>query len=106
MIKPLEIKTLTVFNLLFANNTILLCFFFFSLIIELYFLIPAFDAQIFNPSAELAIPTETPTNERDAETETQPLTVETKTRKYSRKLKSLTTFVMLFAHQIIMFYFL
>ena len=34
------------FNLDFANNTILSCFFFFFLIIDLYFLIPAVIAQI------------------------------------------------------------
>ena len=42
------------------NNTILPCFFFFFLIIDLYFLIPAIIAQIFNPIAELAIPTGIP----------------------------------------------
>ena len=44
------------FNLGFANNIILSCFFFFFLIIDLYFLIPAVIAQIFNPIAELVIP--------------------------------------------------
>ena len=44
------------FNLDFASNTILSCFFFLFLIIDLYFLIPAFIAQIFNPIAELVIP--------------------------------------------------
>ena len=43
------------FNLVFANNTILSCFYFFSLIIDLYFLIPAVIAHIFNPIAELVI---------------------------------------------------
>ena len=44
------------FNLYFASNTILSCFFFFLfLIIDLYFLIPAVIAQIFNPVAELVI---------------------------------------------------
>ena len=51
MIKALETKTSMVFNLVFANNTILSCFFF--LIVDLYFLIPAFNLQIFNPIAEL-----------------------------------------------------
>ena len=40
-VKALEIKTSMPFNLDFANNTILSCFFFFFLIIDLYFLIPA-----------------------------------------------------------------
>ena len=48
------------FNLDYLNNTILPCFFFFFLIIDLYFLIPAIIAQIFNPIAELAIPTGIP----------------------------------------------
>ena len=48
------------FNLDFANNTILSYFFFYFLIIDLYFLIPAIIAQTFNPISELAIPTEIP----------------------------------------------
>ena len=38
------------------NNTILSRFFFFSLIINLHFLIPAVITQIFNAIAELVIP--------------------------------------------------
>ena len=55
-IKAIEIKTSTLFNLDFANNTILSCFFHFFLIIDLYFVIPEAAAQIFNPIAELVIP--------------------------------------------------
>ena len=45
------------FNLHFANITILSCFFlFFFLIIDLYFLIAEFIAQIVNPIVELTIP--------------------------------------------------
>ena len=47
-------------------------------IIDLYFLIPALIAQIFNPTAELVIPTRTQTNEANAKIETQQLTVEAK----------------------------
>ena len=54
-IKALEIKTSILFNLDFANSTILSCFFFFFLIIDLYFLIPVVIAQIFNPIAEFVI---------------------------------------------------
>ena len=43
------------FNLDFAINTILSCFFFFFLIIDLHFLVPGAIAQIFNPIAELVI---------------------------------------------------
>ena len=46
------------FNLDFPNNTILSSFFFFFFIIDLYFLIPACIAQIFNLIAELVIPIE------------------------------------------------
>ena len=38
-------------------------------------------AQIFNPTAELAKPTSIPTNEANAEIETQSPTVETQYRK-------------------------
>ena len=37
--------------------------------------------QVFNPTAELEKFKGTPINEADAETETQPLTAETKSRK-------------------------
>ena len=51
------------FNLDFANNTILTCFFFFFLITDLYFSIPAVIAQIFNLVAELVIPLGIPSKE-------------------------------------------
>ena len=56
----------TLFNLDFANDNILSCFFFF-LIIDLYFLIQAFVTQIFNTIAELAIPIGIPAKEAKAE---------------------------------------
>ena len=71
------------FNLDFANNTILLCFLFFFLIIDLYFLIAAVIIQIFNPIAELVISIGIPTKEAKAEMETHPVTVEAKIRKCS-----------------------
>ena len=49
-------------------------------ITDLCFLIPAVIAKFCNSTAELAIPTGTPTNEANAEIETQPLTAEKKTR--------------------------
>ena len=52
-------------------------FFLFFLIIDLYFLVPAVIVQIFNLNAKLI-------NEANAEIGTQPLTVETKTKKYSK----------------------
>ena len=52
MIKALEVNTSMLCNLDFPNNTILSCFFFFFLIIDLYLLTPAAVEQIFNPIAE------------------------------------------------------
>ena len=60
LIKALEIKTSMLFNLHFSKNTFLSCFFFFFLIIDVYFLIPAVFAQILNPIAEVVIPIEIP----------------------------------------------
>ena len=57
------------FNLDFAKYNILSCFFFFSLVIGLYFLIPAVVTQIFNLIAEYAIPIGIPTKEAKAEME-------------------------------------
>ena len=56
-------KTSMLFNLDFANNTILSWFFFIFIIIGLYFLVPAVIAQIFNPIAELLIPIGMPIKE-------------------------------------------
>ena len=77
-IKDLEIKTSMLFNLDFANNTILSCFFLIFLIIDLYFFNSCFIAQIFNPIAELVIPTGMPTKEEKGEMETHPVIVEAK----------------------------
>ena len=55
------------FNLEFVNNTILSCFFFFLLIIDLYFLIPTVISKIFSPISELKIPIGIPTKEEKAE---------------------------------------
>ena len=77
-IKALEIKTPTLFNLDFANNTILSCFFLFFLIIDLYFLITAAFAQFFNPIAELVAPIGIRNKEAKAEMEIHLVTVEAK----------------------------
>ena len=76
--KALEIKTSMLFNSDFCKHTILSCFLFFFLIIDLYFLIPAVIAQIFNLTGELVIPIETKeaTKEAKAEMETHPVIVE------------------------------
>ena len=68
------------FNFDFANNTILLGFIFFSLIIDLYFLTPAVIAQMFKLIAELAIPMGIPIKEAKAEIETHPVIVGAKIR--------------------------
>ena len=57
------------FNLDFANNAILSCYFFFFLIIKSYFLIPAVITKIFNPIAELVILIGIPSKEVKAEIE-------------------------------------
>ena len=81
--KALEINTYILFNLDFANNAILSGVFFFFLIIDLYFLIPALIPQIFVPTAELVIPAGMVTNEANAEIEMEPATVETNISKFS-----------------------
>ena len=62
------------FNLDLAKNTILSFFFF--LIFDLYLLIPAAIAQIFNPIAELVISIGTPSKEAKAEIEIHTVTAE------------------------------
>ena len=52
-------------------------------IIDLYFLIPAAIAQIFDPIAELVIPIGIPIKEAKGETEIHPVVVEAKIRKFS-----------------------
>ena len=69
------------FNLYFTNNTILSCFFFFFLIIDLYFLIPAVIPQIFNHIAELKIHIAIPIKEAKKEIEIHSVIVEAKIRK-------------------------
>ena len=59
--KALEIKISTLFNLEFANDNILSCFFIFFLILDLCFLVSAVTTQITNTIAELVIPIEIPT---------------------------------------------
>ena len=71
------------FDLDFAKNTILSCFFFFFLIIGFYFLIPAIIAQVFNVTVELAISIGIPIKEAKVEIEVHPAIVEAKIRKCS-----------------------
>ena len=78
-------KTSILFRLIlvFENNTMLSCIFFVFLIIDLYILIPAVIAQIFNPIAELVTPIEISSKEAKAEIEIYPAIVEAKIRKSS-----------------------
>ena len=78
--KDLKFKTSIVSNLNFPNSTILSCFLFFSLIIDLHFLISAVIARIFNLTAERVMGTGSQTNEANAEIETWLVNVEAKTR--------------------------
>ena len=75
--------TSMLFNLDFANNTILSCFFFLFLIVDLYFLIPVVIAQIFNSSAELVIRIGIPIKEAKAKAEIHPVITEAKIGKCS-----------------------
>ena len=75
------------FNLDFANNTILLYFclltYYFIELLTYYFVIAAVTAQIFNPIAELVIPIGIPAKEAKAEIEIHQVIVEPKIRKCS-----------------------
>ena len=77
MIKALEIKTSIAFNFGFANNSILSCVFFFS-IIDLYLLIYAVIAQNFKPTPELVIPSGIPAKKPKPEIETHSVAAEVK----------------------------
>ena len=70
------------FKLILSKNTILSCFFFVFLIIDLYLLIYAVTSQVFNFIAELVIPTGIPAKEANAGIKTHQVTVETKIRKH------------------------
>ena len=85
------------FNLDFANKTILSCLFFSFFIIDLQFLIAAVIPQLFNPIAELVIPVEIPGKEAKAEIEMHLLIVKAKIRKFSNLFVLLThLFILLY----------
>ena len=86
-IKALEIKMSTVSNLVFASNTILSCFFFFFVTIDLYFLIPAIIMKVVIVAVEPEIPTGLPTKEEKLEMETHPVTVGVKLSNDQHNLK-------------------
>ena len=72
-----------IFKLTLADNTILLCFLFFFLIIELYFSTHADNLQYFKSIAELLIPKRIPIKTTREEIEIRPVTTEAKLRKCS-----------------------
>ena len=80
-IQAIKIKTSIVFNLVLANNTILLCSFVFFLMIDLYIAILVVIAKVFNPTRELITLRIIPTNEVKSEIEIKSLREETKIRK-------------------------
>ena len=84
------------FNLDFANNTILSCFFLFFLIIDLNCTIAA-AITIFNPTADLVIPIEIPSKETKAETEIHPVIPEAKIRKCSIQFRVVQIFCTLYS---------
>ena len=71
------------FNLGFAKNTTLSYLFVFFFIIDLYFLILAVIAQIFDSTVELALPIAIQTKEAKAEIQTHPINTEAKIINYS-----------------------
>ena len=76
-------KTSLLFNFDLDNNNILSCFLFIFLFINLYFLIHAVIAQIFNPIAEIVISMGTPLKEEKAKNEIHLVIAEAKIRKRS-----------------------
>ena len=78
-----------IFNLDFAYTTILSCFFFSFLIIDLYFLIPGASAQIFKPIAEFVILIRIPRKQAKPETEIYPVTAQIKKEHIQLKLYKL-----------------
>ena len=80
-VKALEIKTSMLFNLDFAKNTILSCFFVFFLIIDINFLIPAAIVQMFTLIVELVISIGILSKEAKAETEIHRIIVDAKIKQ-------------------------
>ena len=83
LIKSLEIKTSMLFDLNFANNAILSCFFFLFLNYSLILFNPSSYCKIFAPIAELVILIGIPSKQAKTEIEMHPVIAEAKMRKYS-----------------------
>ena len=67
----------------FPKNTIVSCFFFIFLTIELYILVPAAIEQIFDSAAKLVTLIGIPSKEEKSEIKTHPVIVEVKIIKCS-----------------------
>ena len=83
------------FNLEFAKNIIISCFFFFFLFIDLYLLLPAVNTQIFNHIAELVIPIGITTKEAKARIETHQILLEITINQVTTMIQNSTNFFML-----------
>ena len=83
LMRAIEIKTAMLFNLDFANSTILSRFFFFFLIIDLYFLILGAISQVLNPYAQFVILIEMSIKKVKPEVEIHPVIIEAEIRNCS-----------------------
>lgn len=70
-------------------------FFIYFFLFDLYFLITAVIAQLFNPTAELAVPIEILTSEVKAEIETQLVIAESNKSNCSMYYEAVNVFVLL-----------
>ena len=91
-VKTLEINTSVLYNLVFANNAILSCYFFF-LIFDSYFLLATVIVKIFNLIAELVIPIGIASKEAKAGIETHSVIAEVKIRNFSIYFKIVKNFL-------------
>ena len=104
-VKNLEIKSLILFNLVFANKyCFIILFSFFFLITDLKFLIPAVIGQILIPTAEFSIHTGIATKEAKAEMEAHPVIVGAKISRCSIEVQ-VQVFLCFFSYQFIIFCF-
>ena len=104
-VKGLKIELFMQSKLVFANNAILSCLFFFFLIIDLYFLIIANIVQIFNSTVELITYLEISTKETKAEMKVHTGTTKTKVKKCSIVTSSCTNLFVLISQSFILVYF-
>ena len=81
----------------FLLSILLYCaFLLLFLIVDLYFLIPAVFAPVFNPTAELTMPIGIPAREAKTKIETHPVTTKAKINKCLTYFKAFQTFFCFF----------